>query len=199
MGLEFHFPPGATPLDPDDAAGLLPSHIRIQGELNEWEFENVARGEEWAFSAKHGEILTIDFLLSLHRRMFGDTWAWAGEIRSKDVQPIGIASGQIRAALTVLFEDVKTQIQCKSWDITEIAARFHHRLVAIHPFRNGNGRFSRTMTDLLLFQAGRKRFQWASHLEREGDARAKYIAALQAADNKDYRPLFDLVGILSPN
>ena len=180
-------------------AGLLPSHIRNQGELNEWQFENVAKGEEWAFSTRHGEILSIEFLLSLHRRMFGDTWSWAGEIRSKDVLPVGVSPEQIRPALTLLLEDVKAQIQYKSWDMSEIAARFHHRLVAIHPFRDGNGRFSRTMTDLLLFQAGRKRFEWGSHLEREGEARAKYIAALWAADNKDYRPLFDLVGIQTPN
>lgn len=195
MGLELEFPPGATPLDPDYAAGLLPSHLRTQRELNEWEFDNIARGEEWAFSARHGEILTIDFLLSLHRRMFGDTWAWAGKFRRKEVLPIGVAPEQIRAALATLLEDVKTQIQYKSWDISEIAARFHHRLVAIHPFPNGNGRFSRTLTDLLLVRADREPFEWGSHLEREGEARTKYIAALQAADRKDYRPLLDLVGV----
>ena len=195
MGLKLEFPAGATPLDPDDTAGLLPTHITNQQELNEWEFENVARGEEWAFGARHSEILTLDFLIALHGKMFGDTWAWAGEFRGKEVLPIGVAPEQIRPALTTLLEDVKVQIQSRSWEIAEIAARFHHRLVAIHPFANGNGRFSRTMTDLVLFQAGRERFAWGSHLERAGEARARYIAALQAADKKDYRPLFDLVGV----
>lgn len=199
MGIEFELPLGATPLDPDDAAGLLPSHIRTQGELNEWEFGNVARGEEWAFGKMHGEILTIDFLLVLHRKMFGDTWSWAGEFRKKEVQPIGVAPDQIRVALKTLLEDVKAQIQYKSWDIAEIAARFHHRLVAIHPFPNGNGRFSRTMADLLMVHSDRKPFAWGAHLEREEEARAKYIAALQAADRKDYQPLFDLVGIQPAN
>lgn len=199
MGIEFEFPPDATPLDPDDAAGLLPSHIRTQGELNEWEFSNVARGEEWAFGTMHGEILTIDFLLLLHGKMFGDTWRWAGEFRNKEAHPIGIAPEQIRVALVTLLEDVKAQIRYKSWDISEIAARFHHRLVAIHPFPNGNGRFSRTMVDLLLVHFDRKPFEWGAHFERKGEARAKYIAALQAADKKDYRSLFDLVGIQTTN
>jgi Fic-DOC domain mobile mystery protein B len=131
--------------------------------------------------------------------MFGDTWAWAGEFRRKEIRPIGVAPEQICAALATLLDEVKAQIQYKSWDMTEIAARFHHRLVAIHPFANGNGRVSRTITDLVLAQAGRKPFEWGSHLERKGEARAKYIAALQAADKKDYQPLFDLVGIRTTN
>jgi Fic-DOC domain mobile mystery protein B len=195
LGLKIDVPPGATPLDPDQVAGLLPGHLRDQQELNEWEFANVARGEEWAFGSKHGEILTVDFLLDLHKQMFGDTWAWAGELRTRDVLPIGIARDQIRVALTELLEDVKAQIQYQSTDIAESAARFHHRLVAIHPFPNGNGRFSRTMADLLLVHAGRKPFEWGANLERKGEAREKYIAALQAADRKDYEPLFALLGL----
>jgi Fic family protein len=111
------------------------------------------------------------------------------------VLPIGIAPEQIRVALTDLLEDVKAQIQYRSMDIAESAARLHHRLVAIHPFQNGNGRFSRTMADLLLIRAGRKPFEWGAHLERKGEVREKYIAALQAADKKDYRPLFILLGL----
>lgn len=195
MGLKLEFPEGATPLDPDDVAGLLPTHITNLAELNEWEFENVARGEEWAFSTKQRDILTIDFLLALHRQMFGDTWAWAGELRKKEVLPVGVAPEQIRVALTTLLEDVKAQIEHQAWDTAEIAIRFHHRLVFVHPFPNGNGRFSRTTTDLLLVQAGRDRFAWGANLGRAGEARAKYIAALQAADKHDYGPLFDLIGI----
>lgn len=195
MGLNFEVPPGATPLDPDDTTGLIPGHLRNQQELNEWEFENVATGEEWAFGVKHGEILATDFLLTLHSKMFGDTWTWAGEFRTREVLPIGIAPERIRVALRELLEDVKAQIQYQSMDIAESAARLHHRLVAIHPFPNGNGRFARTMADLLLVRAGRKPFEWGAHLERKGEAREKYIAALQAADKKDYRPLYSLLGV----
>lgn len=73
MGLKLEYPPGATPLDPDDAAGLIPSHIVIQGQLNEWEFQNVAEGRVWALSRKRKDVLTAEFARQLHRRMFGKT------------------------------------------------------------------------------------------------------------------------------
>lgn len=195
MGLNLEFPEGATPLDPDDAAGLIPSHIATLGQLNEWEYANVARGEAWVFARRRRKILSIEFLQVLHRRMFGDTWVWAGQIRTKETLPVGHAPERIRPELLVLLDDTLFQINHRSWSVEEIAARFHHRLVYIHPFRNGNGRFSRTMTDLLLHRSGCERFQWGANLERKGEARGRYIAALRAADNKDYRPLFDLLGI----
>jgi Fic-DOC domain mobile mystery protein B len=198
MGLVLEFPEGATPLDPDDTAGLLPTHITTQGQLNEWEHANIARGEEWAFAFRRQRILAIDFLMLLHQKMFGDTWAWAGQVRTTETLPVGIAPGNIRVELTVLLDDVRAQLGGRSWGVAEIAARFHHRLVYIHPFPNGNGRFARTMTDLILFQSGSERFAWGANLERAGEARTRYIAALQAADRQDHRALFDLLGVQQP-
>jgi Fic-DOC domain mobile mystery protein B len=195
MGMILEFPEGATPLDPDDTAGLIPTHISTQGELNEWEYANVARGEEWAFVTKRQPILDSDFLMLLHKKMFGDSWAWAGKIRTKETLPVGVAPERIRPELITLLDDVQVQIQYRSWGMPEIAARFHHRLVYIHPFPNGNGRFSRTMTDLLLFRSGCERFVWGARLERQGEARIRYITALKAADNRNYRPLFELLGV----
>lgn len=195
MGLNLEFPEGATPLDPDDAAGLIPTHIATLGQLNEWEYANVARGEAWVFASRRRKILSIEFLQMLHRQMFGDTWTWAGQIRTKETLPVGIAPERIRPELLVLLDNVQFQVDHHSWSIEEIAARFHHRLVYIHPFPNGNGRFSRTMTDLLLHRSGRERFQWGANLERPGEARVHYISALQAADRNDYGPLFELLAL----
>jgi Fic-DOC domain mobile mystery protein B len=186
---------GTTPLDPDDAAGLIPGHITTQGQLNEWEYTNVAKGEEWAFGTKQRNILSVEFMQTLHRRMFGDTWNWAGEIRKKETLPVGIAPERIRQELKTLLEDVKAQSKDGAWRIEEIAARFHHRLVYIHPFPNGNGRFSRTMTDLLLVQSGKDRFAWGADLDRDGEARERYISALGTADRRDYSLLFALLNI----
>lgn len=195
MGIKLEYPAGATPLDPDDARALVPSHITTQGQLNEWEFLNVREGEEWAFGRKHAEILSVGFMQTLHRRMFGNTWRWAGDIRTKETHPVGAPPENIRAELDKLFKDVAIQLKDRTWPIGEIAARFHHRLVSIHPFPNGNGRFSRTMTDLLLVREGRDRFAWGADLDHEGEARARYLASLRAADAKDYRPLFALLGL----
>ena len=94
MGLILDYPEGATPLSPEDLAGLIPSHLTTRGQLNEWEFLNVAEGERWAFARSHENILSIDFMWSLHKRMFDGTWKWAGSTRIRETIP-GIAPEQI--------------------------------------------------------------------------------------------------------
>ena len=193
MGINLHYPVGATPLDPNEAAGLIPDHITTQEQLNEWEYRNVSQGERWAFARKRKNILSFDFMKALHKRMFGDTWSWAGERRTTE-KTIGIAPENIAVELKKLCENVESQLKYKSWPIDEIAARFHHRLVYIHPFPNGNGRFARTMTDLLLVQNGKERFTWgATDLIGDGEIKHQYISALRAADAKDYTHLFGFV------
>lgn len=193
MGLNLEYPPGATPLDPDDAAGLIPSHITTQGQLNEWEFQNVAEGRAWALSRKRKNLLTTEFAQELHRRMFRNTWKWAGEIRTTETS-VGIDPGGIRVELKKLFDDVAYQIKEKSMPLDEIAARFHHRLTQIHPFRNGNGRHARLMTDLLLRENGAEPFDWGrGDLVAPGEVRDRYISALRAADGRDHSPLLKFV------
>jgi len=191
--MNFDYAPGATPLDPDEVAGLIPSHIVNHGQLNEWELMNILEGERWAFARKHAELLESAFVCRLHKRMFGDTWRWAGKFRTTE-KNIGIDTGRIQPALRDLCEDVKVQIEHRSYPLDEIAARFSHRLVAIHPFANGNGRLSRTMADLLLVQHGAERFSWgAGSLVADGDVRLKYLSALRAADARDYTSLLVFV------
>ncbi|OGA00636.1 MAG: cell filamentation protein Fic [Betaproteobacteria bacterium RIFCSPLOWO2_02_67_12] len=158
-------------------------------QLNEWEQENIIAGETWAFARRRRNILTQEFVDELHRRMFGRTWRWAGQHRTTE-KNIGIDPARIAVALKNLCEDVAVQIGKRAYPLEEIAARFHHRLVSIHPYPNGNGRHARTMTDLLLVGNGAPRFSWgAGDLIHEGEVRSRYIAALQAADQRDYGPL----------
>jgi Fic-DOC domain mobile mystery protein B len=194
MALNLDYPPGATPLDPGESVGLIPSHITTQGQLNEWELVNIVDGERWVFSRKQKNLLSIEFVRRLHKRMFGDTWRWAGTFRSTE-KNIGIDPVRIQPALLDLFKDVATQIEHQSYSVDEIAARFSHRLVSIHPFANGNGRLSRTMADLLLVQYGAERFSWGAgrNLIAEGDTRQAYLDALRAADARDYAPLLAFV------
>lgn len=44
-------------------------------------------------------------------------------------------------------------------------ARLHHRLVAIHPFPNGNGRHGRFVSDLLAAATGLPTPTWSDHLD----------------------------------
>lgn len=193
MGLNPEQPPGATPLDPDEAAGLIPTHITTQAQLNEWEQQNILDGERWAFGRRHRNLLSIKFAQNLHKRMFGNTWRWAGQFRRTE-KNIGVDPAEITVRLSELFRDVEAQIEHAAYPADEIAARFHHRLVSIHPFANGNGRFSRTMTDLLLKSLGRGSFTWgAGDLVAKGEVRDRYLAALRAADAREFGLLFKFV------
>jgi Fic-DOC domain mobile mystery protein B len=187
--MEFHYAPGATPLGPDEAADLIPNHITTQGELNEWEQTNILEGVQWASRQKKREILSEEFLRELHRRMFGQTWKWAGIFRQSD-KNIGVDWRQISTALRNLLDDVKAQIEHASYPPDEIALRFHHRLVWIHPFVNGNGRHARLAADLLIQRLGGPAFTWGGQsLVEANEKRNLYLAALRAADGRDYRAL----------
>lgn len=182
-------PGSATPLDPNEARALIPSHIATQAELNAWEHDNILEGERWAFGRRRRNLLTAEFLRRLHRKMFGATWRWAGQWRATE-KNIGIAPERIPEAVRQLLQDVAAQLDAHSYPIREVAARLHHRLVQIHPFPNGNGRVARTYADLLLFNQGEERFRWGEgDLIAPGDVRERYIAALRAADGRDYGPL----------
>jgi Fic-DOC domain mobile mystery protein B len=185
---------GATPLDPDEAAGLVPGHITTREQLDEWEAENILAGERWAAgSAKRRAVLDDAFLRELHRQMFERTWKWAGAYRASE-KNIGIAPERVAEEVHKLVEDTKAQLAAKVAPIDEIAARFHHRLVSIHPFPNGNGRHARLLTDLLLAANGAQPFPWGrGDLEHAGEARERYLAALRAADARDFAPLLAFV------
>lgn len=92
------------------------------------------------------------------------------------------------------MEDVSYWLDHKTFPMTEIVVRFHHRLVLIHPFPNGNGRHARMMTDALLLERGFERFSWgAANLGSEGEIRTRYIQALRNADEGDLSALIDFV------
>ena len=188
MTVNLDYPPGATSLDADELANLIPGHITTQGELNEWEQLNILQGEAWARKQRQ-EILQEAYVRKLHERMFGETWRWAGEFRKSD-KNLGVDWLKIGVELKKLLDDVRYQVEHGSYPADEIAVRFHHRLVAIHPFPTGNGRHARLMADLLAERLGHPRFSWGSRsLVDASETRQRYIAALQAADARDYGPL----------
>ena len=147
----FNYAPGATPLDPDEANGLIPKHITTQGQLNEWEQMNILDAEKWLRTQRFNiiQISTNAFIKKLHQRMFDQTWRWAGQFR-KSNKNIGVDWLHIPVNLKVLMDDLCYQLENNIYPLDELAVRFHHRLVVIHPFANGNGRHARLMADILL-------------------------------------------------
>lgn len=191
--MTFKFPEGSTLLEPDELTDLIPSHITTQQELNEWEEQNIILAQQWALN--QNDILSLFFMRRLHLHMFNLTWKWAGEFRSSE-KNLGVTWHAIPTEIKVLCDNIEYQLVNKVYPIEEIAARFHHRLVWIHPFPNGNGRHARLMTDLLLIQHGHSRFSWGmgQDLHRFTVARKNYIAALKSADKGDFTKLFEFVG-----
>lgn len=192
--MKFEYAPGATPIDADEARGLIPAHLTLQRELNEYEETNILEATEWLFSRRRGDPLDERFIYTVHERMFNQTWKWAGEARRSD-KNIGVPWFEIPVQLNQMLGDVRTQIEHKAYTPVEMAARYHHRLVSIHIFSNGNGRHARLMADLLLMHLEGRRFEWGrGSLIAAGELRARYIAALQAADAGDCRPLLAFLG-----
>jgi len=188
--IEFEHPEGATPIDADEAEGLRLTHITTRGELDRWEQGNIVEALAWLDRAKPTDILNEQFVKELHRRMFGNVWRWAGHFRQSD-KSIGGPWHQVPTSLRNLCDDARVWTGLHEESPDQIAVRFHHRLVSIHPFPNGNGRHARLMTDLLLERILHcPRFTWGSgDLSRAGNARQRYIAALHAADTHNYEPL----------
>ncbi|HEY2679407.1 MAG TPA: mobile mystery protein B [Steroidobacteraceae bacterium] len=185
--------PGATPLDSEQIKGLRLAFITTQGELNRQEQANILRATRWAQGARSAVMpgmLSLEFALELHRRMYGDVWAWAGRQRTTDTN-IGVDFTRIGVALRELFDDATCWLDVQTYEPVELAVRLHHRLVAIHPFLNGNGRHARFYADLILARHfKRERLTWGGGpLGNDDLRRADYIAALRAADNHDYSAL----------
>lgn len=185
---------GATPLEYDEIKGLIPTHITTKGELDALELENIARASAWMQTIKADKILNTDFICLLHKKMFGDVWKWAGKYR-KTEKNIGIRHVDIPVEVLKLCDEAVGWIEFDAYPPDEFAVRFHHRLVLIHPFSNGNGRHARLMADLILEKIFNKEpFSWGRvNLAKTGDVRAMYIKALKKADNYDYEVLLKFV------
>ncbi len=184
-------PEGSTPLDDDDVDGLLLDFVTTRGDLDRVEFRNVTSGLDWALRRHRGvdEVLDYDFGVELHRRMFDEVWSWAGTRRLRETN-IGVDP------IKILDRHRQALDNARYWHLHDVfgqderAARLHHALVAVHPFRNGNGRWSRLMADLFLIAAGGPEFTWSGQeLVANGDVRTRYIAALRSADGDDFGPL----------
>lgn len=189
--MKIVYPEGAIPLDSLEAEGLRLPHISTRDQLNKWEQENILEAEAKYFSRKQRDILSEVFLIRLHRHMFGNVWKWAGKYRTSE-KNIGVPHREIAVKVRGLCEDIKLRIESAAEPADETAARFHHRLVSIHPFANGNGRHARMAADLLLTNVlGRDRFTWGqADLLQTGTAQGKYLDALREADFRNFSPLF---------
>jgi Fic-DOC domain mobile mystery protein B len=181
---------GNTPLSPEELADLIPN-LATKEELNEWERENILLARDWANADRTSpvDMVSDEYVRKLHAKMFDETWKWAGQYRLTE-KNVGVPVHEIRDRLMALFGDARYWIEKGTYSPDEIAVRFHHRLVLIHPFPNGNGRHARLIADALVMKLGRPALTWGSaNLVEEGAARKRYLEAIRTADNGDIQPL----------
>jgi Fic-DOC domain mobile mystery protein B len=192
MGLDLDYIDGQTPIDEDEKVGLRIKSISTQGELDEFEQQNIEHAILWLKKRKlkQDEILTESFVRKLHKQMFGQIWLWAGEYR-KTNKNIGVDKFQIAVQLRILLNNCKYWIDNQTFPPREIAIRFKYELVKIHCFANGNGRHSRLMADILASQIfGLGFFTWGNaNLVKHSDSRKHYLSALREADIGNFEPL----------
>ncbi|MEI6642921.1 MAG: mobile mystery protein B [Novosphingobium sp.] len=177
-----------TPLEAEERHALIPTYIALRRELNEAEQVNIAGALRW-LSSRRREVLDERFLRTLHKQMFGQVWHWAGTYR-QTARNIGVDAWRIPMDVAGAIDDARYWVEHQTYPPDEIALRFSHKLVAIHPFPNGNGRFSRLVGDLLAEQLGQTRFTWGSvNLVDPNETRRSYVQALRAADSHDFAEL----------
>ncbi|MBA3721236.1 MAG: mobile mystery protein B [Parachlamydiaceae bacterium] len=199
----FEFPEGATPIG--DCSGLIPLWVHHLNDLNRVEAENIMNAQRKYLRgvvADPKNWFQVKELKAIHQAMFGEVWEWAGGYR-KSITSIGINPSLIPTQLAELCLEVSSWVQYPvELTFVEMAARVHHQLVFIHPFENGNGRFSRLIADRFLLAFRCTYPLWPIHLNQEGIVRKDYIKTLKNADRGDYAPLVDFMkklGASDPN
>jgi Fic-DOC domain mobile mystery protein B len=176
---------GNTPITLEDVEDLIPQ-ISTMAELNEYEALNILEAQQWAFGARvmaANDPFEERYVRLLHKKMFDQVWGWAGVYRRRPVL-FGRDAHEIVQLVPQLLANTKYQLEHHVFPVDECLVRFHHGLVTIHPFPNGNGRHSRMMTDVLAVKYRQPIFTWGAgaDLAAEGAGHDAYMVALRALD-----------------
>jgi Fic-DOC domain mobile mystery protein B len=187
--MQYHYLEGQTPLDEEEKLDLIPS-ILTREDLDKFEQENILEARKWAMQKLSHDIFTEKFLLNLHKRMYGYVWKWAGKYRNSN-KNIGVEYYLIPIELRKLIDDTHYWLTHQTYTPTELAIIFHHRLVKIHLFPNGNGRHARLCADIIITQYGSNKLTWGgnANFTKPDEIRKRYIAALREADNSNYQAI----------
>lgn len=183
--------PHETPIDP---SGLKLDWVKNRADLNIAEAENVRQAFVKYLSRKPSRRIArfdITWCVKLHSEMFGDVWDWAGAIRNRNLS-LGVDFAQIRGELQALLDSLREWPSFKM-ELIEQATRLHHGMVHIHPFENGNGRWSRLLANIFLKQNDHAMIIWPeATIGTTSEIRTEYIAAIKASDAGDFAPLIRL-------
>lgn len=190
--MQYNYIAGQTALTEEEKRDLIPSLINRE-DLDAFEQENILEARKWVMQKTilaRLDVFSEKFLLNLHKRMYAQVWKWAGCFR-KTNKNICVEYYQIQTEVRHLIGDVEYWLENKTYSITDLAVIFHHRLVKIHLFPNGNGRHSRMCADIIIAKLGGEKLTWGRNfdLTKQDETRRSYIDALREADNGNYGPL----------
>ncbi len=190
----FPIEDGATLLTSEEQSELIPS-LATRAQLNEVERLGINTARVWAMRPRalaRTDLLSDAVGRELHRRMFRGVWRWAGRYRTTE-KNLGWAGPRITEGVRNAFDDARTQLQYASYPLHEVAVRLHHQLVVIHPWPNGNGRHARLVADIVVAAGRGVPLTWGAgvNLVAAGEIRARYLAAVRAADGQDFGPLLE--------
>lgn len=190
--MKWAYPAGSTPLDPDEIAGLKIKGLMYQSELDIEEAMNIAEAAFWLEGKVSKLPLEASFLSTLHREMFGRVWRWAGQYRLSD-KNLGVHWINISQSLEMHLGNVHAQLIANR-SKRDVATFYHHGLVYIHPFPNGNGRWARMATEVFCDEIGLIQPSWIKvRSDTHFQYREQYIAALKRADGGDFDNLKNLM------
>jgi cell filamentation protein len=140
--------------------------------------------------------LTVADLKHWHHLWLGNVYAWAGQERSVNLGKGGFqfATAGLLPGLLADFElqHLKPRTPCGNLapeELVNAIAVTHVELIVIHPFREGNGRLSRLLADVMAVQAGHEPLDYTGW-ERN---KAAYIGAIHAGFSGDYGPMSQFV------
>jgi Fic-DOC domain mobile mystery protein B len=184
MSLFFQNRDGQTPIDASLIHELKLNHIQDMTELYEQERENIALAILWLDSSK-ANIYDNLFWLELHKRMYSNVWKFAGRIRTVELNNTDFNMPyDIRPSLKNLSDDLKTWVEFKTYNDKELASIFHERLLTIHPFRDGNGRWARVLTEFICRNLKITTPNWGGNIDNDEERRSLYITAVKEARHK---------------
>jgi Fic-DOC domain mobile mystery protein B len=176
----------------DRARYLIPTHLTTVDQLLIREKENGIDARRWALSRRRRkEVLTVAFLIELHRRMFRNIWTWAGQLRRTD-HPEGARWPTIGIELNDLVGEARFWSDRKLFAPDDLALRFHHSLLRIRAWEGGSGSHARLAADALVVSLERPPFNWGmGAVPSTASARERYLAALREADRGAFHSLRD--------
>lgn len=181
-----------TELSDEEREGLKPKWVKTRADLNRAEADNIAKAVTYVYQSRlrPRTIISESWLRRLHKRMYEDVWNWAGMYRRTD-KNLGVPKHEVASSLAQHVDNASFWLTNATYRHDELAIRFGHRLVWIHPFPNGNGRWHRLASDALIISLGGARFSWggAGELTEQSPMREQYIRAVKLADEYDFSEL----------